>query len=185
MRYVSWNCRGLGSKSKEEALKDIIRINKPDILFVQDMKLEDSILHQSGNTFWKKGPGKAISSRGASGGIATFWDASKFDLLIDYYSMHWIYTNLCHKDSGLQVSLFNLYVPNLLSEKIHCWDSLESFLIMHNPRNIILAGDLNVTLSADEKKGGSPIRDQSREWLEDIFLGWDLIDIKPSIGKFT
>ena len=99
--------------------------------------------------------------------------------------MHWIYTNLCHKDSGLQVSLFNLYVPNLLSKKTQCWDSLESFLIMHNPRNIILAGDLNVTLSADEKKGGSPIRDQSREWLEDIILGWDLINIKPATGKFT
>ena len=185
MCYASWNCRGLGSKAKEEALKDIIRINKPDILFVQETKLEDSTLYKARNMFWKNGPGKAISSRGASGGIATFWDATKFDLLADHCSTHWIYTSLNHKYSGLQVSLFNLYVPNLLSEKTHCWDSLESFLIMHNPRNIILAGDLNVTLSVDEKKGGSPIRDQSREWLEDIILGWDLIDIKPSIGKFT
>ena len=53
------------------------------------------------------------------------------------------------------------------------------------PRNIIISGDLNVTLAANEKKGGSIVRDPSREWVEDIILGWDLIDIKPSRGIFT
>ena len=53
------------------------------------------------------------------------------------------------------------------------------------PRNIIISGDLNVTLAANEKKGGSIVRDPFREWIEDIILGWDLIDIKPSMGIFT
>ena len=44
---------------------------------------------------------------------------------------------------------------------------------------------MNVTLASNEKKGGSPVRDPSREWIEDIILGWDLIDIKPIKGKFT
>ena len=56
---------------------------------------------------------------------------------------------------------------------------------MHNPINIIIAGDLNVTLAAEEKKGGSPVRDPAREWVEDIILDWELEDIKPSRGKFT
>ena len=99
--------------------------------------------------------------------------------------MHWIYTNLHHIDSGTRVSLFNLYVPNLLHEKKNYWDSVQAFLNLHNPRNIILAGDLNITLAVDEKKGGTPIRDQAKEWVEDIILGWDLLDIKPSVGKFT
>ena len=30
-----------------------------------------------------------------------------------------------------------------------------------------------------------PVRDPSREWVEDIILGWDLIEIKPVKGKFT
>ena len=78
-----------------------------------------------------------------------------------------------------------MYVPNIFSEKRKCWDSIDSFLSLHNPRNIIIAGDLNVTLAAEEKKGGSPVRDQAREWVEDIILNWDLMDIKPPIGKFT
>ena len=44
---------------------------------------------------------------------------------------------------------------------------------------------MNVTLALWEKKGGSPVRDPAREWVEDIILDWDLEDIKPSKGKFT
>ena len=137
MRYVSWNCRGLGSKTKEEALKDIIRINKPNILLIQETKMEDSNLYQAGHAFWKKGPGKAISSKGASGGIATFCDSTKFELVNEESSDHWIFTNFLHRDSGQQVSLFNMYVPTLFSEKRNCWDSIDSFLSRHIPRNII------------------------------------------------
>ena len=44
---------------------------------------------------------------------------------------------------------------------------------------------MNVTLALWEKKGGSPVRDPVREWVEDIMLDWDLDDIKPTSGKFT
>ena len=50
---------------------------------------------------------------------------------------------------------------------------------MHNLENIILAGDLNLTLDVSEKKGGSIVRDPKRECVEDIILDWDLEDIKP------
>jgi hypothetical protein len=115
---------------------------------------DDSALH-AGNTFWKKRSGEAVSSRGASGGLATFWDSSIFDLLVVHSTMQWIYTKLTHKVSGHQVSLFNLYVPILLTKKKYCWDSIEVFLSLHKPENIIIAGDLNVTLQAKEKKRGS------------------------------
>ena len=44
---------------------------------------------------------------------------------------------------------------------------------------------MNVTLTANEKKGGSPVRDPAREWVEDLMLSWELEDIKPTSGKFT
>jgi exonuclease III len=185
MKYVSWNCRGLGNKLKEEALKDIIRMTMPEILLIQETKLEESDLLQASKTFWKKGQGKAVSARGASGGINTFWDNSKLDLIEEEESTHWIYSKLLHKESGHLISLFNLYVPVLFSEKRVCWDSLKSFLNLHNPENIIIAGDLNITLSSSEKKGGSPVRDPAREWVEDLIMDWDLEDIKPARGKYT
>ena len=62
---------------------------------------------------------------------------------------------------------------------------LESFLNLQQLENIIVAGDLNVTLATNEKKGGTPVRDPAREWVKDIILGWDLIDINPVKGNFT
>ena len=59
------------------------------------------------------------------------------------------------------------------------------FLANNNHENLVLAGDMNVTLALWEKKGGSPVRDPAREWVEDIMLDWELEDIKPTSGKFT
>lgn len=88
MKHVSWNCRGLGSRLKEDALKDIVRLHTPEILLIQETKLEDTILLQSSKMFWRKGPGRAVSARGASGGIASFWDSSKYDLTHEESSHH-------------------------------------------------------------------------------------------------
>jgi len=81
MKYVSWNCRRLGSRLKEEVLKDIVRMYSPKILLIQETKLEDLLLLQTSKAFWHKGQGRVISTRGASGGIASFWDSSKYDLI--------------------------------------------------------------------------------------------------------
>ena len=62
---------------------------------------------------------------------------------------------------------------------------MNSFLSANQHDNLVLAGDMNVTLALSEKKGGSSVRDPTREWVEDIIMDWDLEDIKPSKGKFT
>ena len=72
MQYVSWNCRGLGSKLKEYALRDIVRMTKPKILLIQETKMEEDDLLRARYSFWKKGPRKPVSARGASRCIATF-----------------------------------------------------------------------------------------------------------------
>jgi len=51
--------------------------------------------------------------------------------------------------------------------------------------NIIIAGDLNLTLHSSEKRGGCIVRDPAREWAEDILQEWDMLDIKPSSCKYS
>ena len=95
-----------------------------------------------------------MSTRGASGGLATFWDSEKLELVEEEGTIHWFFTKLLHKESGHLVSLFNMYVPVSFVEKKECWDSLKLFLNQHNPENLVVAGDLNVTLALAEKKRG-------------------------------
>lgn len=117
--------------------------------------------------------------------MGTLWDTFKYDLLEEESCMHWIFTRVLHKETGQQVSLFNLYASVLLSEKRECWDFVSCLLSSHKPENIIVARDLNVTLSPAKIKGGTPVRDPTREWVEDIMLDWGLEDIKPNKGNFT
>jgi exonuclease III len=54
MIVLSWNCRDLGRKSKEDALRDLIRVEKPTIILIQETKLEEVEELQIGKNIWKK-----------------------------------------------------------------------------------------------------------------------------------
>ena len=61
----------MGSKVKEEAIISLIRTETPDILLVQETKLEDIAFLQASKKLWMKSEARAIPAQGASGGIDT------------------------------------------------------------------------------------------------------------------
>ena len=146
--------------------------------------MEEAAFLQVSTKFWKKKGKAAISSRGASGGIGTRWDDKKFEAIDIKYSAHWILTLLRQKDTNSLVRIFNIYAPNSYVDKKICQNLLREER-NNQQGNVILAGDLNVILSKDEKRGGSLVRDPIREIVDETILEWDLMDIKPSIGKYT
>ena len=54
-------------------MRDLIRISGPDILLIQETKMEEESFLQSAHLFWKSGKGLAKSAGGTSGGIGTLW----------------------------------------------------------------------------------------------------------------
>ena len=145
---------------------------------------QQDLLKASRNA-WKNSQGIAENARGTSGGLYTLWNTTKIELLNSDTRMHWIHTLLLHKDSRIQVNLINIYLPHHIEEKRICWETLQDFLQKNELDNIILGGDLNVTLIQEEKRGGSIVRDPAKEWVEDIITAWELIDIKPIKGHYT
>ena len=63
----------MGGLRKVEAIKEIIKSERLDILLLQETKMPDVEAMALSCLFWKNSKGKAISSRGASGGIATIF----------------------------------------------------------------------------------------------------------------
>jgi hypothetical protein len=49
----------------------------------------------------------------------------------------------------------------------------------------IFAGDFNTTLHNCEKRGGSIVREATRENMEDLLTIFDLFEIKLALGHFT
>eukprot|EP00253_Pinus_taeda_P016135 PITA_16135 len=185
MKLASWNCKGLGNASKAEAIKDLLKIEPSDILMLQETKIEGGALLDINKTKWKKSAGKAVSSRGSSGGLETLWTEDLFQLKKSHETQQWIFTELSHCTSKLSISLFNLYVPVTYSEKRDCWNSLSAFLEQHNPENIIIAGDFNIFLKTKEKRGGSSSKDPMLAFVEELLHQWDLLDYTPVRGLFT
>ena len=125
---------------------DLISLHQLDILLIQETKLEETAFLQTSKKFWKKKGTAALSSRGASGGIGTLWDDSKYEVMDTKISTHWILTVLRQKDTNSLVSIFNIYAPNSYGEKVNCWNLLREERT-NLQGNVILAGDLNLTLS--------------------------------------
>ena len=150
-------------------MKDLILLAHPDILLIQETKMEKDMFLQVSTKFWKKGGRSAVNSRGASGGIGTLWDNQKFELVEAKHNPHWILTTLLQKETNNQVRLFNMYVPVSYADKKTCWNLIQeerSNLL----GNVILVGDLNITLNQAEKRGGSMVRDPIREHVDDLML---------------
>jgi exonuclease III len=185
MKLISWNCRGLGSNHKKSLLRSLIRSESPLVLLLQETKLQDSVALQDAQFFWRTGTGVAVSSRGASGGICTLWNPHFFHLLDWSCSSNWIQVTLTHLPSGKSFSIYNIYMPSVYHDKIQCWNSLFSLQDQANSVPYIFVGDFNTTLHALEKRGGTIVRDSTREHMEELISDLDLVDIKPTSGRFT
>jgi hypothetical protein len=68
-------------------------------------------------------------------------------------------------------------MPNNYWEKRECWETLMKIRDLGTQENCIIAGDFNITLHQGEKKGGSSIRDQFKEHMEDFISNLDLFDV--------
>eukprot|EP00253_Pinus_taeda_P025362 PITA_25362 len=175
----------MGTKAKEEAMKSLIRLETLDILLIHETKLEDSAFLQVSKKIWQKDGAQATSARGASGGLGLLWNPNKFSLIFESLNTHYILLKLQHLESKEIICLVDVYAPNNAGEKKSCWDSIKDLADLENLENIIIFEDLNLTLLSSEKRGGSIVTDPARELVEDLMQDWDLIDIKPTTGKFT
>ena len=54
MQIVSWNCRGLGNSLKPEVVKGLLKIETPDILMLQETKIEGETLLDLIHIKWKQ-----------------------------------------------------------------------------------------------------------------------------------
>jgi exonuclease III len=80
MIILSWNCRGFDSKLKSKALKYLKGMVNPSIILLQETKMEAKSIMEATSKIYKTIGGIAVSSQGASRGIATIWNKKNMDL---------------------------------------------------------------------------------------------------------
>ena len=65
-----------------EAIRDIIKLERPDIMLIQETKMSVVEVLVLSHCFWSISHGKTISSNGSSGGITNFFQVSMLSKML-------------------------------------------------------------------------------------------------------
>ena len=181
MNVISWNCRGLGNVKAVPALKDLVRVYKPDIVI-----LNDTLVHNNkiaglcyslsfDNHF-------SVDRIGRSRGLAILWRNS-IDCSLINYSQNFI--NLSIKDQVIgNWRLTTFYGYPDTERRRDSWDLLRSLSALSDDPWCII-GDFNDQLSAEDKRGGP----ERPTWLirgfQNAVQDCNLIDMPLTCYQFT
>jgi len=111
MKLVSWNLRGLNSPGKLRMLKNMIKLEKPQMCFLQETKCNSITL---GNILSKAWPGcrsVAVDASGASGELAIAWNTQAVTLTDFHASHHLIQAEFHILGTNIHGNLSNVYFP--------------------------------------------------------------------------
>ena len=88
MNCISWNIRGHNSPEKKGILKSRVLYDDPDLLLIQEMKLNLTHPPLLLNSCFKPSNSLANTGTGTVGGIMNFWKNSKLDLISSLATHH-------------------------------------------------------------------------------------------------
>ncbi|GMI63973.1 hypothetical protein HRI_000066600 [Hibiscus trionum] len=183
--FISWNIRGMGQREKKTSARNLVRANKPQVTFVQEIKMtkvEDrTIKFICGN---QSDTGSAISpSVGASGGLLSIWNNKFFKLESSMIWNNFIIMQGSIRPIKMKYNLVNIYPPNYQGERLSMFNELTS--ILHQMRApMIIGGDFNIVLSPEEKMGSFNNRSSMKKFSKFI-ENLNLLDPPVNGGRFT
>ncbi|GMI95558.1 hypothetical protein HRI_003225100 [Hibiscus trionum] len=181
---ILWNIRGLGKAKKARAVRRLMTLKKPLMLFLQETKLSYfnlSILRKIGckNNF----DSLVSTSSGSSCGLITIWDLSSFEVSYNHIDRRFITIIGKFKVNQFECGLINFYGPSIEEEKGHFFVDLLHFMSNFDV-SWGIGGDFNAHRCSEEKHGVSlnlPTMDMLRNFIQAACL----VDLPLKGGSFT
>jgi exonuclease III len=175
MICLSLNLRGTGGTQKLASVRRFLDKTCPDLVFLQETLVHSKKARRflsSIRPYWYC---CAVSSVGNLGGLLVSWNPSVYEL-----NASLTYGGILLEGhiiaSKRILSILNIYGP--CTEKRLFWTNLSASGIL-SKKNIIIAGDLNVTLYMEEVWGGSNFLAHTAVFYKSLFQVNHLIDLAP------
>jgi len=154
MKLISWNMRGLNSPSKHRTLKNLIQLEKPSLVSLQETKSNNVSLERILTKAWTGSRSVSVDAIGASGGLAIPWNPQIL-MLQDFHATHFFIQASFHLiGTDLHGLLTNAYFLQDLHHKLEVLDALIALNSNRQYPLWISGGDFNIIMTLEEKKGG-------------------------------
>ncbi|BFG35168.1 hypothetical protein CerSpe_214420 [Prunus speciosa] len=165
MSYLSWNCQALGSDLTIRSLKEIIKRNRPSIVFLMETKAKHDRLKKISQEMGFQ-ECFCVESLGQAGGLGLWWDNSVEVQILDF-SKFLIDTEVKEKEGERVWRISWIYGTPYNEEKGDFWRWLSNCL---QPGLLpwMCIGDFNEIIWEFEKKGGRAFNPKSRRYLQDF-----------------
>lgn len=118
----------------------------------------------------------ATEAKGLSGGLAVLWDPSWIKVKT-YGCLVGILISAKLRGHKFPINILNMYAP--YRDRMIFWAKISDSEIF-DLENLLIVGDLNLTLSMDEIWGSNRKKDPIAERLKNDFLKRNLVDVIPS-----
>lgn len=185
MKLISWNIRGLNGPRITRILKNMLKQENPQSLFLQDTKCDSNILDRLAAKFWPGNHNVVVEADGASGGLAIIWDSRAIVLNNFHAHRNFLQANFHIIGTNQHGLLTNVYFPQETPRKAEILNSI-SVLNQNRPLPLwITRGDFNMVTRLEERRGGRCKSSQEGSLLKDfIQKNWP-IDLPSNNGVFT
>jgi len=155
--------------------------NNLDMLFLQETKCNRALIEKLRVKLGRNFEVLEIESKGREGGLATFWDTRRYQVLTAEASKNYLALEVQPTGNSTSFLCINVYSPQKLEDKIIFLASLTNFIERHPDAKFILGGDFNMITSLLEKKGG--LRKLNRDG--EVFISFIdnaiLVDVYPKM----
>eukprot|EP00253_Pinus_taeda_P007706 PITA_07706 len=155
------------------------------MLFLQETKCNKDLIEKLRIKLGRNFEVLEIESKGREGGLATFWDTRRYQLVAAEASKNYLAMEMLLTGISSSFLCINIYIPQRLDDKLVFLESLNKLMERHPKANFILGGDFNMITSLMEKKGGLQKLNRDGEQFKDFIDNARLVYVYPKQGKFT
>eukprot|EP00253_Pinus_taeda_P022384 PITA_22384 len=159
--------------------------NNPNMLFLQETKCNKELIEKLRIKLGRNFEVLEIESKGREGGLATFWDTRRYQVVAAEASKNYLAMEVLLTGNSSSFLCINIYSPQRLDDKLVFLESLNKLMDRHPKANFILGGDFNMITSLMEKKGGLRKLNRDGDQFKDFIDNARLVDVYPKQGKFT
>ncbi|KAL5703663.1 hypothetical protein ACHQM5_022190 [Ranunculus cassubicifolius] len=179
---MAWNCRGIGSPSAIQHLKDLVWEHQPDVMFLSETKAKKRKMLKVQKQIKYQGM-EVVDPIGRSGGLALFWKEG-VDLEILIANKNHISGKISNYPANKDWFFSFVYGHPVSHHRKIVWNDLRNFAgVVEGPW--ALMGDFNAIMAVEEKNGGNEIITSSMKEFNDLIQELGLFDLGFTGPKFT